>query len=162
MHRGATPICDFFSSLDVDVESRKRFFALMLAFDDGRGIRAKWASPFSSGKRRVRPVRDGRRAPAFVFSRPFSNQTTAMNSFERVLNDLLPLLDSRRLELHEHATLLEVNDPAQLVELATTPKLRRFLLARLSNTIALVDPGRADDLVKALRAEGHTPKINKS
>jgi hypothetical protein len=48
-----------------------------------------------------------------------------------------------------------------LVELAANPKVRRYLLARLSDTVALVDPGHADALAKVLLAEGHTPKMVK-
>jgi hypothetical protein len=63
--------------------------------------------------------------------------------------------------LHEHATVLEAAEPAQLLELAANPRVRRYLLARLSDTVALVDPGHADALAKALLAEGHTPKMVK-
>jgi hypothetical protein len=78
-----------------------------------------------------------------------------------ILNRLLPLLDSQRPELHDRAAVLEAADPAQLAELAANPKIRRYLLARLSDTVALVDPGHADVLAKALLAEGHTPKMVK-
>lgn len=83
----------------------------------------------------------------------------AQTSPTDLLNDLLPLLESRRAEVHGHATLLEVTDLAQLVELAANPKLRRYLLARLSDTIALVDPEYVDELARALLADGHTPKM---
>jgi hypothetical protein len=77
----------------------------------------------------------------------------------QILDDLLPLLQARQAEVHVHAALLEVNDIAQLVELAANPKIRRYLLARLSDTAALVDPGQTEALAKALLAEGHTPKM---
>ena len=76
-----------------------------------------------------------------------------------ILDALLPLLHPRQPELHEHAAVIEAADSAQLVELAANPKVRRYLLARLSDTVALVDPGHADALAKVLLAEGHTPKI---
>jgi hypothetical protein len=76
-----------------------------------------------------------------------------------MLDELLPLLEPARSELHLHAAVLEVSDRTQLVELAANPKIRRYLLARLSDTVALVDPQYALALNKALLAEGHTPKI---
>lgn len=84
-----------------------------------------------------------------------------MSSPTKILDDLLPLLQPRRPELHLNVAVLEVSDAAQLVELAVHPKIRRYLLARLSDTAALVDPGQEDALAKALRAEGHTPKMRK-
>lgn len=73
-----------------------------------------------------------------------------------VLDHLLP-----RLRGHgaiENATLLEVESPAQLVALARDPKTARYLLARIDDHTALVDPGAEDALFAALRAAGHTPK----
>ena len=63
------------------------------------------------------------------------------------------------VEVHHNATVLEVTEPAQILELAADSALRPFLLCRLSPTVALVDPGRAADLVDALRRRGHTPKV---
>jgi hypothetical protein len=76
-----------------------------------------------------------------------------------MLDELLPLLEPPRGELHLHAAVVEVSDSTQLVELAANPKIRRYLLARLSDTVALVDPAHVEALCKALLAEGHTPKI---
>jgi hypothetical protein len=84
-----------------------------------------------------------------------------MEPLTNILDDLLPLLQARQPELHNHAALLELADPMQLAELAANPKTRRYLLARLSDTVALIDPGQLDALLKALRAEGHTPKLAK-
>ncbi len=78
-----------------------------------------------------------------------------------ILDDLLPLLEPRQAELHLNTAVLEVTDPAQLAELAANPRVRRYLLARLSDTVALVDPGSVDALAKVLLAEGHTPKMAK-
>ena len=83
---------------------------------------------------------------------------TAVSTRNDVLDELLPLLRARQAELHENVAVLEVNDAAQLAELASTPKIRRYLLARLSDTAALIDPGHVEALAKALLAEGHTPK----
>ena len=76
-----------------------------------------------------------------------------------ILDDLLPLVRPRVVELHDNAAVIEVGESAQLIELASHPKLRRFLLARLSDTVALVDPGQADALARALLAGGHTPRV---
>jgi len=75
------------------------------------------------------------------------------------LNSLLPLIEAEQNELHLHATILEVEEAAQLAELAADRKLRRFLLGRLSDTAALVDPGAGKALEDALLGAGHTPKI---
>ena len=84
-----------------------------------------------------------------------------MSDRTAILDTLLPQLYPHRQEVHEHATVLEAAEPAQLLELAANPKVRRYLLARLSDTVALVDPGHADALAKVLLAEGHTPKMVK-
>ncbi len=82
-----------------------------------------------------------------------------MGKKANILDDLLPLLKPHRAELHEDVALIEVADPAQLVELAANAKIRCHLLGRLSDTAALVDPAGVSALQKALLAEGHTPKI---
>jgi hypothetical protein len=78
-----------------------------------------------------------------------------------LLNELLPLLASFQNEVHVNVDVVEVRDVPQLVELAANPKIRRYLLARLSDTVALIDPGQVDALAKALLAAGHTPKFAK-
>jgi hypothetical protein len=80
----------------------------------------------------------------------------------KLLDELLPLAEPEKNEVHQAAAVLEVGDPAQLLELAADTSLRPFLLCRLAPTVALVDPGRTDDLAEALRRRGHTPKILKS
>ncbi len=79
-----------------------------------------------------------------------------------LLDELLPMAEPLMNELHKHAALLEVGEPAQLLELAADPSLRPFLLCRLSPNVVLVEPGRAVELAEALRRRGHTPKILKS
>jgi hypothetical protein len=78
-----------------------------------------------------------------------------------VLEDLLPLLKPTGPEWHEGVAVLEVAERVQLVELAANPKIRRCLLGRLSDTVALIDPGEADALTRVLRAHGETPKLVK-
>lgn len=75
------------------------------------------------------------------------------------LDAILPPIKAAADELHLKAAVLETGDAAQLIELAMDGKIRRYLLGRLSDTVALVDPGKAEALGEALRAGGHTPKI---
>ena len=82
-----------------------------------------------------------------------------MPSVTRTLDSLLPRLEPQRGEVHLNASLLEVYEPAQLAELAADGKIRRFLLGRVSDTAALVDPGCERQLEEALLAAAHTPKI---
>ena len=77
------------------------------------------------------------------------------------LDRLLPLLEPDGPAVLADAVLLEVECLAQLLELSRDPRTGRYLLARLSDTVALVDPGAEEDLVKALRAAGHTPRTAK-
>ena len=79
-----------------------------------------------------------------------------------LLDELLPLAEPTGTEVHVNAAVLEVSEPAQLLELAADKALRPYLLCRLAPAVALVDPGRADDLAEALRRRGHTPTILKS
>ena len=78
-----------------------------------------------------------------------------------MLNELLPLAEPVATEIHFNAAVLEVDDQAQLLELAADSALRSFLLCRVAPKVVLVDPGRAGDLAEALRRRGHTPKIVK-
>ena len=77
------------------------------------------------------------------------------------LDPFLPLLDPEGPAAATNLCVLEAQDIAQLLELGRDPKIGRYLLARLSDTVALVDPGAEEELVKALRAAGHTPRIAK-
>jgi hypothetical protein len=80
-------------------------------------------------------------------------------SAANLLDELLPLAEPGGEELHLGAALLQVSEPAQLLELAADSALRPFLICRLAPNVALVDPGEADRLVEALRKRGHTPKV---
>jgi hypothetical protein len=77
------------------------------------------------------------------------------------LDPFLPLLTSEGLATVANVAVVEVQDLAQLLELGRDPRIGRYLLARLSDTVALVDPGAEENLVKALRAAGNTPRIVK-
>jgi len=82
-----------------------------------------------------------------------------MTATNKILDSLLPLLQPDGPELHLNAAVVEVAEPAQLAELAADPRIGRYLLARLSDTVALVDPGHARDVERALLDAGRTPKV---
>ena len=90
-----------------------------------------------------------------------STPKEAKTSASELLDELLPLVEPTANEVHYHAAVLEVSDPAQLLELAADTGLRPFLLCRLSPTVVLVDPGCGDKLAEMLRRRGHTPKVLK-
>ena len=83
-------------------------------------------------------------------------------SATELLEAMLPLAEPTALELHFNVAVLELGDPAQLLELAADSALGPFLLCRLAPTTALVDPGRAGEFADLLRRRGYTPKIVKS
>jgi hypothetical protein len=91
--------------------------------------------------------------------RKANSASAAARSAAALLDEVLPLAEPAAVEVHHHAAVLEVSDPAQLVELAADSTLRPFLLCRLAANVALVDPGRAGQLAEALRNRGHTPKV---
>ena len=90
---------------------------------------------------------------------PNSKPEGTLTAANEILDSLLPLLQPDGSELHLSAAIVEVAEPVQLAELAADPRIRRYLLARLSDTVALVDPGHAQDVERALLDAGHTPKV---
>jgi hypothetical protein len=84
-----------------------------------------------------------------------------MTASKHPLDPVLPLLEPEEPAVLADAEVLEVQNLAQLLELSRDPKIGRYLLARLSDTVALIDPGTSEDLVKALCAAGHTPRTTK-
>ena len=90
-----------------------------------------------------------------------STPKEAKTSASELLDELLPLVEPTANEVHDRAAVLEVSDPAQLLELAADTGLRPFLLCRLAPTVALVDPGCGDELAEMLRRRGYTPKVLK-
>jgi hypothetical protein len=78
---------------------------------------------------------------------------------EELLDEMLPMVEPSGMEVHTGAAVLEVAGAAQLLELASDPALRALLLCRLAPNIALVDPGRAGEVLEVLRRRGHTPKV---
>lgn len=74
------------------------------------------------------------------------------------LDRLLPLIEVDRTELHVSLSLLEVAEPSLLIEIASNPRCGRYLLGRISDTVAIVDGDQADDLAAELHALGRPPK----
>lgn len=71
---------------------------------------------------------------------------------------VLPLLEPDEHEWYSHVGLLEVKSKEQLMEMAFQPQIGGCLLGRLSDTMALVDPHKEDDLMNALLKHGYLPK----
>ena len=61
--------------------------------------------------------------------------------------------------VHEHLPLLETADRLTLDTFYADPRVSRFLLTRLSDTVAVVAPGQTDALLATLIKAGHTPKV---
>jgi hypothetical protein len=76
------------------------------------------------------------------------------------LDEALPMAEPEQLEVHRGSAVLEVSSPAQLLELGLDRAFVGIVLCRLSPTVALIDPGRSDELIEILRRRGHTPKVN--
>ena len=60
--------------------------------------------------------------------------------------------------LHRNLPILEVADPVLLEELMLDRQVSSMVLTRLSDRVALVDPGRYTALIARLRKLGHLPK----
>ncbi len=61
--------------------------------------------------------------------------------------------------LHTNLTLIEVADPLLLEELRADRNLGPLLVAQLSDRVAVVKPGGAEWVMRALLKAGHTPKV---
>lgn len=61
--------------------------------------------------------------------------------------------------LHENLPLLETSDRLLLDTLYADPKSSRFLLTRLSDTVAVIAPGQTESLQAYLLKIGQTPKV---
>lgn len=64
--------------------------------------------------------------------------------------------------LHENLPLIEVADHLILDDLYADPLAAKFLLTRLSPTVAVAAPGQMDALLARLLKLGHTPKVLES
>ena len=61
--------------------------------------------------------------------------------------------------LYQNLALLECADAATLAEVAAGP-LGRYLVRRLSDTVAVVDHAHLDLLVRTLEKGGYTPRVS--
>lgn len=60
--------------------------------------------------------------------------------------------------LYRNIAVIECADAATLAEVAAGP-LGRYIVRRLSDTIAVVDHAHFDEIAKALRKSGYTPRV---
>ena len=81
-----------------------------------------------------------------------------MTTTTHPLDLFLPYLAVEASAVLQNVALLEVETPTQLLELCRDPRVGRYLLARLSDTVALIDPGAEEAIIQALRGAGHTPR----
>jgi glyoxylase-like metal-dependent hydrolase (beta-lactamase superfamily II) len=77
-------------------------------------------------------------------------------------DDAHPLPRLRTPTAIAEAMLLETDSAAHLLRLARDPKIGRYLLARVGDRAALVDPGTERALADALRASGQPAKVVKA
>ena len=61
--------------------------------------------------------------------------------------------------LHRNLPTLEVNEKILLDELLLDTQLSAMVLARLSDTVALIDPSRFPAFTARLRKLGHLPTV---
>lgn len=61
--------------------------------------------------------------------------------------------------LHTHLTLVETAEPELLEELLADRRVGPLLVARLSDCVAVVAPGHANEVQRSLLKAGHTPRI---
>ena len=61
--------------------------------------------------------------------------------------------------LHTHLTLVETAEPELLEELLADRRVGPLLVARLSDCVAVVAPGHANEVQRWLLKAGHTPRI---
>lgn len=61
--------------------------------------------------------------------------------------------------LHTNLPLIETADKILLDMLLNDPSTRPFIVARLADTVAAVQPDKFDVLLNRLKKLGHTPKV---
>ncbi|MFQ5808001.1 MAG: hypothetical protein ACE5JM_00150 [Armatimonadota bacterium] len=61
--------------------------------------------------------------------------------------------------VHQNVPIIEVTDPGTLDLLFADPSTAVFLLRRLSERVAVVEPTQFDALLARLRKLGHLPKV---
>jgi hypothetical protein len=63
------------------------------------------------------------------------------------------------VKLHKNVTLIRTAEPVLAEELLARKPLAKLVLARLSETVLLVNPDEIDAAIEELRRMGHTPRI---
>ena len=61
--------------------------------------------------------------------------------------------------LHQNLPMIEVAEPWLLDTILADAGAARWIVARLSDRVAIVAPGQTDTLLARLRKLGHTPKL---
>ncbi len=63
------------------------------------------------------------------------------------------------VKLHRRVSLVQTEDAVLAEELLASKKLAQDVLGRLTGTVLLIRPGRADAVVQELQKMGHTPQV---
>ena len=64
--------------------------------------------------------------------------------------------------VHENLPIVEVNDKLVLDTLLADRRTAQYILVRLSELTAVVDPEQFDALLALLRKQGHTPQVKRN
>jgi hypothetical protein len=64
--------------------------------------------------------------------------------------------------LHENLPVIEVNDKLLLDALLADRRTAHYILVRLSEHTAVIDPEQFDALLALLRKQGHTPQVKRN
>ena len=64
--------------------------------------------------------------------------------------------------IHENLPIVEVNDKLVLDALLADRRTAQYILVRLSDHVAVVDPEQFDALLALLRKQGHTPQVKRN
>jgi hypothetical protein len=93
-------------------------------------------------------------------SKPLSSKPSSAKATKQLdIPSFEPQPSAGEVIAHEGVSLLELADPADLSAIMVHTKIAPHVLARLSETEALVLPGSRDALLKALKQAGYTPKV---
>lgn len=63
------------------------------------------------------------------------------------------------VKVHRNVALIRTSEGFIADELLARPKLGRSIIGRLTDTVLLVRPGQANEVVEELRRMGHTPQV---
>jgi hypothetical protein len=61
--------------------------------------------------------------------------------------------------LHTQLSIIEVAEPEILDELAADRRIGPLIATRLSGCVAIITPGKADQVINHMLKAGHTPKV---